>query len=234
MVYLKSPAVLTSPSLKCVIKDNKCNDKNSKSPLPSAYSPLPSGNRVRSPYPAKYDVDGDSGIESYLGPPEPRKNDTTYRRKSIFKIAPNMILQKLKQTPVNFEEETPEILLPQQRSTKYMSDWQLASKYGKKSNRLIGSGSFARVVLVIKSDKEKYALKEFKKPKKSENQKKYVKKFISEFCISTTLEHKNVIRTYDLIQNDRDEWSMVMDYSDGGDLFNLVETGELTLKQSNW
>lgn len=57
-----------------------------------------------------------------------------------------------------------------------------------------------------------YAIKLFRKRSKSESQKDYMKKLTSEFCISSTFSHPNVIQTIDLVLDDRKRYCTVMEY----------------------
>jgi protein-serine/threonine kinase len=60
-----------------------------------------------------------------------------------------------------------------------------------------------------------YAIKEFRRRSKSESDKSFKKKMISEFCIGSALHHENVIETVDLIQNDDLQWCEVLEYCSG-------------------
>ncbi|KAJ3008206.1 UNVERIFIED_CONTAM: serine/threonine-protein kinase HAL4/sat4 [Siphonaria sp. JEL0065] len=109
------------------------------------------------------------------------------------------------------------------------SEVSLSEKYGSLSKIELGRGATAVVRLCspVNSDK-KYAIKEFKARRKGENQKSYIKKLTSEFCISSSLVHENVVRTVDLIQDEKKRWCLVMEYSEGGDLFSKIQSGLLT------
>ncbi|KAI9331489.1 kinase-like domain-containing protein [Obelidium mucronatum] len=112
------------------------------------------------------------------------------------------------------------------------SESSMSEKYGtnnKQSEKILGRGASAVVRLCspINSDK-KFAVKEFRAKRKDEKQKEYVKKLIAEFCISSTLEHENVIRTVDLIQDEKKRWCVVMEYAEGGDLYAKISGGLLT------
>ncbi|CAG8765559.1 33762_t:CDS:2, partial [Racocetra persica] len=62
---------------------------------------------------------------------------------------------------------------------------------------------------------------EFKKLH-NEPQKKYIKRLISEFCISSSLHHINIIDTIDLLQDAQGCYCAVMEYCTGGDLSSLI------------
>ncbi|KAJ3369083.1 serine/threonine-protein kinase HAL4/sat4 [Allomyces arbusculus] len=70
-----------------------------------------------------------------------------------------------------------------------------------------------------------YAIKKFRKRRRDETERDYVKQVSSEFCISSSLHHPHVIMTVDLIQDEHDNWCEVMEYMPGGDLFSRIATG---------
>ncbi|KAJ3141434.1 serine/threonine-protein kinase HAL4/sat4 [Physocladia obscura] len=109
------------------------------------------------------------------------------------------------------------------------SESSFSEKYGSSSNKEVGRGASSVVKLCspVNSDK-KFAIKEFNSRKKGEDYKAYVKKLTAEFCISSSLIHENVVRTVDLIQDDYRRWNLVMEYSEGGDLFSKIQLGLLT------
>ncbi|KAJ3008207.1 UNVERIFIED_CONTAM: serine/threonine-protein kinase HAL4/sat4 [Siphonaria sp. JEL0065] len=115
-------------------------------------------------------------------------------------------------------------------SSRSNSETSLSEKYGETSKSEVGRGATAVVRLCISTsgDNKKYAIKEFKAKRKGEDQKSYIKKLTSEFNISSSLIHENVVRTVDLIQDDRKKWCVVMEYSEGGDLFSKIQSGLLT------
>ncbi|KAI9219333.1 kinase-like domain-containing protein [Blastocladiella britannica] len=73
-----------------------------------------------------------------------------------------------------------------------------------------------------------YAVKEFRRRRKGESERDYVKKVTAEFCISSSLDHVNVVRTIDLIQDEHHHWCEVMEYCPGGDLFSAIQGGEMS------
>ncbi|PWN50616.1 Pkinase-domain-containing protein [Violaceomyces palustris] len=107
----------------------------------------------------------------------------------------------------------------------------LLKKYGVCEKAAIGKGATAVVRLAHKWDRstEKlYAVKEFRKRRKNETEKEYVKKLTSEFCISSTLHHINIVETVDLVQDENHHWCEVMEYCPGGDLYAAIKRGGMT------
>ena len=104
----------------------------------------------------------------------------------------------------------------------------LVQKYGK-CQEVVGRGAFGVVRISHKANDPKdssrgeqlYAVKEFRR-KPSESSKKYQKRLTSEFCISSSLRHPNVIHTLDLLQDSKGDYCEVMEFCAGGDLYTLV------------
>ncbi|KAG0207698.1 serine/threonine-protein kinase HAL4/sat4 [Mortierella sp. GBA30] len=115
-------------------------------------------------------------------------------------------------------------------------DCALLKKYGICDKGNIGEGATAVVRLAHKlsSQEEKtpseklFAVKEFRRRRKNETEKEYVKKLMSEFCISSTLHHENVVETVDLVQDEQHHWCEVMEYCSGGDLYNAIKQGHMS------
>ncbi|GAA5846133.1 hypothetical protein JCM9279_005830, partial [Rhodotorula babjevae] len=117
-----------------------------------------------------------------------------------------------------------------ERSRGGQSNASLTKKYGVCDKVIVGKGATAVVRLAHKWDRstEKlYAVKEFRKRRKNETEKEYVKKLTSEFCISSTLHHHNVVETVDLVQDEQQHWCEVMEYCPGGDLYAVIKKGDL-------
>ena len=100
----------------------------------------------------------------------------------------------------------------------------LVEKYGK-CQEIVGRGAFGIVRISHKQDSAGhellYAVKEFRR-RPQETSKKYQKRLTSEFCISSSLRHPNVIHTLDLLQDAKGDYCEVMEYCAGGDLYTLV------------
>lgn len=102
----------------------------------------------------------------------------------------------------------------------------LVEKYGR-CQEIIGRGAFGVVRISHKADptdasgEQLYAVKEFRR-RPQESLKKYTKRLTSEFCISSSLRHSNVIHTLDLLQDAKGDYCEVMEYCAGGDLYTLI------------
>lgn len=69
---------------------------------------------------------------------------------------------------------------------------------------------------------------EFRKRRKNESEKEYVKKLTAEFCISSTLHHINIVETVDLVQDENQHWCEVMEFCPGGDLYAAIKKGAMS------
>ena len=114
----------------------------------------------------------------------------------------------------------------------------LVEKYGK-CQEIVGRGAFGIVRISHKPDPSDsrnellYAVKEFRR-RPQETAKKYQKRLTSEFCISSSLRHPNVIHTLDLLQDAKGDYCEVMEYCAGGDLYTLVlAAGTLTVPEAD-
>jgi protein-serine/threonine kinase len=113
----------------------------------------------------------------------------------------------------------------------------LVEKYGK-CHEIVGRGAFGIVRISHKrtengSGEQLYAVKEFRR-RPEENEKKYSKRLTSEFCISSSLRHPNVIHTLDLLQDSKGDYCEVMEFCAGGDLYTLVlAAGKLEVAEAD-
>lgn len=114
----------------------------------------------------------------------------------------------------------------------------LVDKYGK-CQEIVGRGAFGIVRISHKADpndskaEQLYAVKEFRR-RPQETAKKYQKRLTSEFCISSSLRHPNVIHTLDLLQDAKGDYCEVMEYCSGGDLYTLVlAAGKLEVAEAD-
>jgi len=117
------------------------------------------------------------------------------------------------------------------KSTGGDSATSLSKKYGVCQKVAIGKGATSVVKLAHKWDRSEeklYAIKEFRKRRKNESEKEYVKKLTAEFCISSTLHHPNVVETVDLIQDENHAWCEVMEFCPGGDLYAAIKKGGMS------
>ncbi|KAF5382829.1 hypothetical protein D9757_007338 [Collybiopsis confluens] len=117
------------------------------------------------------------------------------------------------------------------KSTGGDSGTSLSKKYGICQKVAIGKGATSVVRLAHKWDRSEerlYAIKEFRKRRKNETEKEYVKKLTAEFCISSTLHHTNIVETVDLVQDEGQHWCEVMEFCPGGDLYAAIKKGGMS------
>lgn len=112
----------------------------------------------------------------------------------------------------------------------------LVEKYGK-CHEIVGRGAFGIVRISHKrtegQGEQLYAVKEFRR-RPDENERKYSKRLTSEFCISSSLRHPNVIHTLDLLQDSKGDYCEVMEFCAGGDLYTLVlAAGKLEMAEAD-
>uniref|UniRef100_A0A060T4C4 non-specific serine/threonine protein kinase n=1 Tax=Blastobotrys adeninivorans TaxID=409370 RepID=A0A060T4C4_BLAAD len=105
------------------------------------------------------------------------------------------------------------------------SHQSLVEKYGK-CQEVIGKGAYGVVRIAHKYDHVSrremlFAVKEFKR-RPAEDEANFNKRLASEFCISSSLHHGNIIRTLDLMKDTHGECCAVMEYCAGGDLYSLI------------
>ncbi|THH27489.1 hypothetical protein EUX98_g6704 [Antrodiella citrinella] len=120
------------------------------------------------------------------------------------------------------------------RSVAGESTASLLKKYGVCEKVAIGKGATSVVRLAHKWDRTEeklYAVKEFRKRRKNETEKEYVKKLTAEFCISSTLHHINIVETVDLVQDENQHWCEVMEFCPGGDLYAAIKRGGMSTSE---
>ncbi|CAO3650679.1 unnamed protein product [Cunninghamella echinulata] len=119
----------------------------------------------------------------------------------------------------------------------------LEQKYGTLQSTSIGKGAYANVKLIINHhhhhhQQSIYAVKIFKTKHNKKNnrhhhhfhhEKKTMKKITSEYCIASSLNHPNIVKTFDFLKNNYGHYCMVMEYCSGGDLYHVIERDQLTL-----
>lgn len=120
----------------------------------------------------------------------------------------------------------------------HQNSLSFAEKYGR-CQEVIGKGSFGVVRICHKKNLKNangeilYAVKEFRR-KPTEDPAKYSKRLTSEFCISSSLKHTNIIDTLDLFQDAKGDYCEVMEYCSGGDLFTLIiAAGKLEYQEAD-
>lgn len=117
--------------------------------------------------------------------------------------------------PDDFEVDTVEL------DEEFVSTSVLPGRRGK----LVGSGATASVKLMARKGRLSevvYAVKEFRKRAKNEDEAEYEKKVKSEYSIARSLHHPNIVETVRLCTHNG-RWNHVMEYCPQGELFSLVQ-----------
>jgi hypothetical protein len=107
------------------------------------------------------------------------------------------------------------------------SEFRSSSHFPGRRGQTIGKGATATVKLMFKKNDNShtyYAVKEFRKKDKSEDEEDYVKKVKSEYCIAQSLHHPNIVQTVRLCTS-HGRWNHVMEYCQFGEMFHWVEKG---------
>jgi protein-serine/threonine kinase len=104
----------------------------------------------------------------------------------------------------------------QSSARRHRAETGSLKEYGECYRRL-GQGTTAVVMVVRQLDKDGrsqklYAIKQFRKKQKHESEKEYMKKLTSEFCISSTFTHPNIVETIDLVLDEKKRYCTVMEY----------------------
>ena len=139
-------------------------------------------------------------------------------------------------------EKSPSLTVPSLSSATQV---HLSKKYGK-WGRVLGSGAGGTVRLIKASTKHGgtiYAVKEFRPKRQGESEREYQKKVTAEFCVGSTLKHKNIIETVDIVSDHGHFYEVswlykftcralltapqVMEYAPY-DLFSVVMSGKMT------
>jgi len=98
-------------------------------------------------------------------------------------------------------------------------------------DKVIGEGQFGVVHLAFKKDtREKVAIKTFRKKNLNDEDYKYLKR---EIDIVTTVNHPNVVSTYEVFESE-ENIMIVMEYLAGGMLYDIIaENGTLTEQEAS-
>lgn len=135
------------------------------------------------------------------------------KKKKKWKFVQLCFLNSMK--PIKAKEQQQQQQQQHQQSKKQYQHSKLLKHYGEtiSSNKQIGIGASATVKLIVdKKSKTFYAVKVFKRRKSNAETANFMKKLISEFCISSTLNHPNIIKTIDLVIDDKNRYCTVMEY----------------------
>lgn len=79
------------------------------------------------------------------------------------------------------------------------------------------------------ADNKVFAVKEYRKRLANESERDYVKKVTAEFCIASTLHHRNIVETLDIIQ-EGGTFYQVMEYAPF-DMFTVVMESTMSAEE---
>lgn len=111
---------------------------------------------------------------------------------------------------------------------RHVRTTSIKEKYGR-IRQVIGRGSGGTVRLVQQSQGKLFAVKEFRVKRDTETKKEYLKKLTSEFCISSSLHHTNIVETLDLVFED-DHVFEIMEYCPH-QLYRIAECGAMSVPE---
>jgi protein-serine/threonine kinase len=153
------------------------------------------------------------------------------RRSMMLEDADNVLLQDQGSVSSSINNQ---ISPPVQRAfSSSPFDHPFQEKYHFCTTKVVGRGG-SGIVRLAKSVREDsiVAVKEFRKRKKDESLREYVKRLTAEYCISSNLHHENIIETYDIIR-DGNHWYEIMEYCPGGDLYTVIREGNMKEDEIN-
>ncbi|GJJ68034.1 hypothetical protein EMPS_00380 [Entomortierella parvispora] len=127
---------------------------------------------------------------------------------------------------------SPPLALPPLNPHGNQIECDLRKKYGK-LGKVLGKGTGGTVRLIRRaSDQRMFAIKQFRKRKADEDERAYLKKVLSEYCLGSTLHHPNIIETLDIVQEKSskaggdDKFFEVMEFA-RYELFTAVMDGRM-------
>ncbi|KAK0663950.1 kinase-like domain-containing protein [Cercophora samala] len=108
------------------------------------------------------------------------------------------------------------------------SEFEYENKLLGRHGKSVGKGGHGKVKTMARkgSPTELVAVKEFRSKSRSETKEDYENKIKSEYTLSKSLNHPNVVTTFRLCI-DHGRWNHVMEFCSEGDLYGLVKEGYL-------
>lgn len=116
------------------------------------------------------------------------------------------------------------------KTPRHVRTTSIKEKYGQ-IRQVIGRGSGGTVHLAQQAQGKLFAVKEFRVKRDTETKKEYLKKLTSEFCISSSLHHINIVETLDLVFED-DHVFEIMEYCPH-QLYRIAECGSMSVHEIN-
>ncbi|KAF7721198.1 hypothetical protein EC973_005116 [Apophysomyces ossiformis] len=128
-----------------------------------------------------------------------------------------------------FRRRPRELINPKNGEFPFANEFNhdIKTRYGR-WGELIGEGSGGSIRL-IHGKNGLLAAKQFRKRLPHENEKEYIKKVTAEFCIGSILRHPNIIRAFDMVQQDT-KFYEIMEYAPNG-MFSIVLSGRMSTQE---
>jgi serine/threonine protein kinase len=111
--------------------------------------------------------------------------------------------------------------------TKDLEKEYKSTKFLHSKGSLVGKGATAKVTTMCRRDGPKdelYAVKEFRAKDKDETDNEYSQKIKSEYTLANSVNHPNIVRTFDLCIDKHKRYNHVMEFCPI-ELYSLVEKG---------
>lgn len=107
---------------------------------------------------------------------------------------------------------------------------KLSEEYGQCED-MVGKGGYGTVYVCRKKvfkeipDARNFAMKKDRR-EPEEEQNAYRKRLLKEFLLASALQHRNIVETIDLLEDEKGSLSTIMEFCAGGDLHTLVKEAD--------
>ncbi|KAI9293691.1 kinase-like protein [Neoconidiobolus thromboides FSU 785] len=202
------------------------NDNNvTLSPPPLAYNRRPSNSS------SNLSVNSQSSNKSPITPTTD-KLDSNVSTESTETSSPKSTTKKTK----GFLSSLWSSFIPKREEKEMYEGPILESNYEIKK-RIIARGSTGLIGLVTSlkegNSGKVMIVKRFSKPRWGETYKDIEQRVGNEYCISSALNHKNIVKVYDLVKDSNSHWCQIMEYCSGGDMCHIISNGILNKPEAN-
>ncbi|TFY57279.1 hypothetical protein EVJ58_g7115 [Rhodofomes roseus] len=127
---------------------------------------------------------------------------------------------------VHRDGHTPGYVVPSLSSATHAHLSKKVRQVGVVCSAAVLGGTVRLIKAPTKQGGTTFAVKEFRPKRQGESEREYQKKVTAEFCVGSTLKHKNIIETVDIV-TDHGHYYEVMEYAPY-DLFSVVMSGSMS------